>query len=268
MNEMKKEEGLMIQDDDDETQFYEEVDSSIQQNNIKQNENYMLSKIHLDNDSNKNDRSKMMKPQMYVVIYNISKKKNIGSIIRSCVAFNVHTIYVIGRNKKKEVNYFGNMGTFKYANIEYFSSINELKIYLKEKGILLYGVEIGRDAIPVTSKPFKQDTAFLFGNEGTGIDDQVLNLCDEIIYIPQYGNGTSSLNVSVSCAIILHNYAVWANYEETKIDNKKFVIEKCKSKLENYLCPTEMLQKEIELKRIQRSEKNNEKGIISLDEIF
>ncbi|CRG99169.1 RNA methyltransferase, putative [Plasmodium relictum] len=204
---------------------------------------------------------------MYVVIYNISKKKNIGSIIRSCVAFNVNKIFIIGK-KKKEISFFGNMGTYQYICIEYFDNIIELKDYLKKNNILLYGCEITNNSISVTEKPFIKDTAFLFGNEGTGIDDKILNYCDKIIYIPQYGNGTSSLNVSISCSIILHNFAIWANYKEIEIKNKKFIIQKCKSKLDNYLYPSDDLLKEINSKRLMRSEKQKDYNIISLSDLL
>ncbi|ANQ06965.1 SpoU rRNA Methylase [Plasmodium coatneyi] len=192
-------------------------------------------------------------PQMYVAIYNIGKKKNIGSIVRSCVAFGVSKIFLVSR-KKNEVNFFGHMGTCKYITIEYFSNMKELKTYLCENNILLYGCEITDTAIPVTRHPFvNKDTAFLFGNEGTGINDETLSYCDKIIYIPQYGNGTCSLNVSVSCAIILQHFAVWANYPEMEISGKKFVLNKCASKLEQYLNPSDDMLRQINEKRKGRA---------------
>ncbi|CAA9987204.1 RNA methyltransferase, putative [Plasmodium knowlesi strain H] len=193
-------------------------------------------------------------PQMYVAIYNIGKKKNIGSIVRSCVAFGVSKIFVVSR-KRNEINFFGQMGTCKYITIEYFSNMKELRIHLANNNILLYACEITDRAIAVTRTPFvNKDTAFLFGNEGTGINDETLSYCDKIIYIPQYGNGTCSLNVSVSCAIILHHFAVWANYPEVEISGKKFVLNKCASKLEQYLNPSDDLLRQISEKRKERAE--------------
>ncbi|CAD2111868.1 RNA methyltransferase, putative [Plasmodium vinckei] len=112
------------------------------------------------NDGNLN-RSKM-----YVVIYNIGKKKNIGNIVRSCVAFNVSEIFVVGRNKK-ETSFFGSMGTHGYIKIRYFINMIELKQYLNNNNILLYACEITNQSIPITEQPFvkNKDTAFLFGNE-------------------------------------------------------------------------------------------------------
>ncbi|VWU51821.1 RNA methyltransferase, putative [Hepatocystis sp. ex Piliocolobus tephrosceles] len=196
--------------------------------------------------------------KMYVVIYNIGKKKNIGCIVRSCVAFNVSEIFIVGK-KKKEISFFGNMGTYEYINIKYFNNIIELKTYLNKNNILLYACEISYKAVPITEKPFvKQPTAFLFGNEGTGISKNILDLCDKIIYIPQYGNGTASLNVAVSCAIILQKFAEWANYRQVEIEGNKFFIKKSEGKLHKYLNASDDLKHEINNKRIMRLEKKND----------
>ncbi|SCM00574.1 RNA methyltransferase, putative [Plasmodium chabaudi chabaudi] len=206
--------------------------------------------------------------KMYVVIYNIGKKKNIGNIVRSCVAFNVSEIFVVGRNKK-ETSFFGSMGTHGYIKIRYFINMIELKQYLNNNDILLYACEITNQSIPITEQPFvkNKDIAFLFGNEGTGISEQIINMCDKIIYIPQYGNGTASLNVSVSCAIILQNFAVWANYIEVKIKGNKFIIQEQENKLNNYLNPSQELLKEIDDKRIMRERKKTENQLANLDNL-
>ncbi|KYN99687.1 putative RNA methyltransferase [Plasmodium gaboni] len=227
------------------------------------NDNGMSIISCINNNLKKKDSDEKIK--IYVVIYNIGKKKNVGSIVRSCVAFNVHKIFIVGK-RKKEINFFGNMGTYDYITIEYFDNIYELKEYLKKNDILLYACEITANALSITTNPYEnKDTAFLFGNEGTGIHDNVLKICDKIIYIPQYGKGTASLNVSVSCAIILQNFAVWANYEQAEIQNKKFIVQKKMSKLQKYLNPTDDMLKQIHFKRSLRSQKKIENHIISLE---
>jgi tRNA G18 (ribose-2'-O)-methylase SpoU len=52
-------------------------------------------------------------------------------------------------------------------------------------------------------------TAFLVGNEGTGLSEAQKAVCDHFVYIPQYGNGTASLNVSVAAAIALVSARGW-----------------------------------------------------------
>ena len=39
-----------------------------------------------------------------------------------------------------------------------------------------------------------------------GLNDKQKLICDEFVYIPQYGDGTASLNVNVATSIVLHEY--------------------------------------------------------------
>lgn len=54
----------------------------------------------------------------------------------------------------------------------------------------------------------------MMGNEGHGLTEAQKAMCDGFVYIPQFGKGTASLNVSVAAAIVMHRFASWAGYEE------------------------------------------------------
>ena len=49
-------------------------------------------------------------------------------------------------------------------------------------------------------------------------------LCDSFVYIPQYGAGTASLNVTVAASILLQHFALWAGYPERERAQHKFVV--------------------------------------------
>ncbi len=51
-------------------------------------------------------------------------------------------------------------------------------------------------------------------------------LCDRLVYIPQYGNGTASLNVAIAGSIIMHRFAVWAHMAEQSRTGHKYDIDK------------------------------------------
>lgn len=61
--------------------------------------------------------------------------------------------------------------------------------------------------------------------QGQGLSAKQVRLCDSFVYIPQYGGGTASLNVTVAASIILQNFAVWAGYQERQRDGAKFVVD-------------------------------------------
>lgn len=130
---------------------------------------------------------------------------NLGTIIRSSVAFDVDTI-VLGENTVDLYNpkvvrsTQGMMFHINIINRNLFDVIHELK----EKEIPIYGtkVEYGED---VRSFPNKDKKAYglVMGNEGAGVSSEVLDMCDKYIYIDM-NERVESLNVSIATSIILY----------------------------------------------------------------
>ena len=60
--------------------------------------------------------------------------------------------------------------------------------------------------------------------QGHGLTEQQKAICDGYVYIPQYGSGTASLNVSVAASIVMHHFALWAQYDERAREGEKFIV--------------------------------------------
>ena len=58
--------------------------------------------------------------------------------------------------------------------------------------------------------------------QGDGLSEKQMALCDDFVYIPQYGQGTASLNVTVAASIVLHQFAVWAQFAERQRTGYKY----------------------------------------------
>jgi len=130
---------------------------------------------------------------------------NLGTIIRSSVAFNVDTI-VLGENTVDLYNpkvVRATQGMMFHINI-INKSLETVIAELKEKEIPIYGtkVEYGED---VRSFPVKDKKAYglVMGNEGSGVSSEVLDMCDKFIYIDM-NEQVESLNVSIATSIILY----------------------------------------------------------------
>ena len=54
--------------------------------------------------------------------------------------------------------------------------------------------------------------------------EKQMTLCDRFVYIPHFGGGTASLNVTVAASIIFHRFAEWAGYAERERSGQKFVV--------------------------------------------
>ncbi|CAN6353708.1 unnamed protein product, partial [Urochloa humidicola] len=157
-----------------------------------------------------------------VVVHNVAKRHNVGTLARSATAFGVAEVVVVGR---RDVSAFGSHGATSHLRFRHFTSLALARAYLKdERGCDICGVEITEDAQPVTAHPFRRSTAFLFGNEGTGLSQKECEICDFFVYIPQYGCGTASLNVTVAASIVLHHFAAWAGFPERGREGNKFIV--------------------------------------------
>ncbi|XP_010434472.1 PREDICTED: uncharacterized protein LOC104718416 [Camelina sativa] len=160
--------------------------------------------------------------ESYVVVHNIAKRHNIGTLARSATAFGVTELILVGR---RDFNAFGSHGSASHIRFRHFHSLTEARTYLKEeKDCDICGVEIADGAAAVNEHPFKRSTAFLLGNEGSGLSAKEYEICDFFVYIPQYGCGTASLNVTVAASIVLHHFGVWAGFSERVRDGSKFIV--------------------------------------------
>lgn len=158
----------------------------------------------------------------YLIQFNVSKKHNIGTLARCATAFGVRAICLVG---SRQYNTFGSHGADSYVEFVHFATLEECCADLRgRRGCSIIGVEITADAAPVTAHPFRGPTALMLGNEGQGLNERQLKLCDSFVYIPQFGPGTASLNVACAASIVLHHFATWAGYSERPREGTKFVV--------------------------------------------
>ncbi|XP_058210878.1 uncharacterized protein LOC131323205 isoform X1 [Rhododendron vialii] len=159
--------------------------------------------------------------ESYVVVHNIAKRHNVGTLARSATAFGVSELILVGR---RDFNAFGSHGSTSHLRFRHFHSLSDARLFLKERDCDICGVEITDNAVAVNQHPFNKSTAFLLGNEGTGLSAKECDICDFFVYIPQYGCGTASLNVTVAASIVLHHFAVWAGFSERTRDRNKYIV--------------------------------------------
>jgi TrmH family RNA methyltransferase len=138
-----------------------------------------------------------------LLIDSIQDPGNLGTIIRSAVAFKIDTI-VLGSNTVDVYNpkcIRGTQGMLFNLNIIEKDLLTFIPILKRDEyHILGTNVNHGRDL--KTFKPYSK-YALIVGNEGAGMQDNLLNLCDDLIYI-KMNKDCESLNVSIACSIILY----------------------------------------------------------------
>ena len=111
------------------------------------------------------------RPQAYMLMFNVSKQKNFGNIVRSAAAFNLKKVFIVeNKPTKKRLRTFGSQGTASKTDFEFFGNLKSVKDYCEERKIFICGIEIMNTAVPVQDHPFKGDTLFMLGNEGSGLN--------------------------------------------------------------------------------------------------
>lgn len=162
-------------------------------------------------------------PTNYLVISNISKGNNVKALFGIAIAHNFSVIAVGKMNELIDRIYLHDI--FKWTS---FNTLEEAKRFLESKSIPLLGIEIHESAKSVIDNPFVDDRmghnpnrtcsiAVMPGNEGTGLNERQKHLSDWLVYIPQYGDGTASLNVYIATTLVMNQYSQWLDSRKTAL---------------------------------------------------
>lgn len=148
----------------------------------------------------------MKKIPLVVILNNVRSLNNVGSAFRTSDAFLVDKIYlcgITGTPPHREINKTA-LGSTDSVNWAYEENAAELVKKLKEDGYKILCIEQAEDSImlqdfiPTPNNKY----CLVFGNEISGVDQEVISQADVCLEIPQYGT-KHSLNVSVSMGIVI-----------------------------------------------------------------
>ncbi len=137
-----------------------------------------------------------------LILDGIQDVGNLGAIIRSAAMFGVSHI-ILPKNNSAPITPVvikRSAGAIFSVKICYVTNISRTIKLLKDSEYWIYGTDFDGKNIKTVEYPAK--TAFVLGDEGTGIRKLVKENCDEIITIPTT-NVVDSLNLSVSGGIAL-----------------------------------------------------------------
>lgn len=143
---------------------------------------------------------------LVVVLDNVRSLNNIGSVFRTSDAFRLSKIYLCGITATpphREIHKTA-LGAEESVDWVYFEETTDAVQELKNEGFTILAVEQVENSISLetfTINP-EQKYAFVFGNEVKGVQQEVIDLSDNCIEIPQFGT-KHSFNISVTAGIVL-----------------------------------------------------------------
>lgn len=141
-----------------------------------------------------------------VLLDDVRSMHNVGSVFRTADAFNIEKIYLCGytpRPPHRDIHKTA-LGATETVAWQYEGDITVAIKMLRNNGYEILAVEQVHGSTLLQDARFNRakKTAFIFGNEVSGVSDAALALCDKCIEIPQWGT-KHSLNIAVTAGVVL-----------------------------------------------------------------
>lgn len=142
-----------------------------------------------------------------LLLDNITGDANIGSIFRLADAFNIEKIIFTGTPPNLKSNRLKKTSRSTHQRLTYELQEESLQAArkLKEAGYLIYALEITSNSIPVHQFEYHPNNpvCLVLGNEISGINNDLLEMCHKSLHINMYGEN-SSMNVAQAAGIALY----------------------------------------------------------------
>ncbi len=146
------------------------------------------------------------KQPIVVVLDHVRSLYNVGSVFRSSDAFRIEGVCLCGITAQPphpEIHKTA-LGAEESVSWKYFEHTEDAVSWLKQQGYKVLAVEQceGSTMLQDFVRQPEEKYAVVLGNEVKGVQQQVVDMCDGCLEIPQYGT-KHSLNVSVTAGIVL-----------------------------------------------------------------
>lgn len=149
------------------------------------------------------DQENQINDDTVILLDNIQDPGNLGTILRTCVAFNIKKIY-LSSNCVDIYNYKviqASQGAIFHINIIY-TNLVEIINKLKLHNFKIYGTRLQPSSTNLKDLHFNKKRAIIFGNEGQGINKELWSMIDDN-FIIKMNNKIESLNVAIALSIVL-----------------------------------------------------------------
>lgn len=166
-------------------------------------------------------------PDITVVLENVFDPHNISAVMRTCDAVGVQDIYILNTKipRHKKWGPRSSSSAAKWLTVHQFENAEECFIQLRKNYATILTTHLSADAVSLYDTDLTQPIALVFGNEHSGVSDEIRALADGNFVIPQSGI-IRSLNISVACAVSLYEAFrqknVAGHYNQQRLDDVRY----------------------------------------------
>ena len=146
------------------------------------------------------------RPRLIAATDHLTSAENTGVVVRNCAAHGVSGL-IVGETSadpylRRSVR--NSMGTIFKLPIFYAGNLADTLATLRSSfGFRIIAAHPRPGSVPLFRADLSGDCCLVFGSEGEGIADTVLDACDESVEVPM-ANGIDSLNVACASAILIY----------------------------------------------------------------
>lgn len=158
-----------------------------------------------------------------IVLENVFDPHNISAVMRTCDAVGVQEVYVLNTKipRHKKWGAKSSSSAAKWLTVYQFENAEECFSELRKKYSKILTTHLSSDAVNLYEIDLTQPVALIFGNEHSGVSEEIRKLADGNFIIPQSGI-IRSLNISVACAVTLYEAyrqkALAGHYNKAKLN--------------------------------------------------
>jgi tRNA (guanosine-2'-O-)-methyltransferase len=139
-----------------------------------------------------------------VLLENVHDPHNVSAILRTCDAVGVAEVHVVNtilpwHNKGHK----SSASAKDWVKFNYYRELEPCILKLRQRGFSLWATNLSSEAKDLFTIDLTQKIALVFGNEHSGLSEELISQCDGNFLIPMNGM-VHSLNISVSVAISLY----------------------------------------------------------------
>ncbi len=157
----------------------------------------------------KDEFQQIKKIGLVVILDNVRSLNNVGSVFRTADSFLIQSIYLCGITSTPphpEIHKTA-LGAEFSVDWHYVEKTEDVVDKLRSEGYKILAIEQVENSIMLSDIELdrNQQYAVILGNEVHGVQQQVVDRCDNSIEIPQFGT-KHSLNVSVTAGLVMWDF--------------------------------------------------------------
>jgi tRNA (guanosine-2'-O-)-methyltransferase len=162
-----------------------------------------------------------------VVLENVFDPHNISAVMRSCDAVGVQEVYVLNTKmpRHKKWGARSSSSAAKWLTVHQFENAEECFTALRKKYSTILTTHLASNSVSLYELDLTRSVALVFGNEHSGVSEEIIEMADGNFIIPQVGM-IRSLNISVACAVSLYEAFRQkhkaAHYEKQKLAAEEY----------------------------------------------